>query len=902
MRGKTVLIRCAMAALACFGALLASEAAAGEGRWLLRPSDGVWEWHEGNPAVLGDLDGDGWATPTDLALLLELLREPAPRLTSAREGDRPRDVRRRADGDGNGLIDERDVEVMVKILGGGEPAGRGLCEPACCCDQVISPTCPCYGKGGNGDGPAGISPPQGGPSPGGGGGPGPGGPDCKFSLKVGCDPGASPLPEGIGSVRIRAEKDGQAVSVSFLAPEGVTVEAGGCGYVVTAEEPGTYLIRARRQVDGRTCDRWIAVTILELDLDIDSDNDNGFDVPDRSMQEDEIEEEGGIKVLIVNRGDADRDGVPDYADGFGAHGGVSASRFVPIQLNLDRLHERDGAEVVFSYSASDPAGVAVVEIPVPDLETSYTSYTRPSGHLRLWRKEGAAQRSLDDFVASDAAIGVDDIPETLYVEAVGGSSIALTITATLTLGTGETSQDSVQVLPLDSLSGLSEQEIVGFTIIQGGGMGTPGNDIIFGTDGDDIIVGGDGDDIIVAGDGDDYIDAGAGSDVVFAYLGHNDTTMEPGTQTLLGRGQSEEQVIPDIDGPLTSEAVIRAYKQIYGDGDLWYETYVQMGGRVECVKDDGRLFSVSSWDRKRRESHSHFEGPYEYVIQLEFELEKPYKAAAHMRQQLLDIADASATFQILHASRLQESIVHEWGDDEAIQTYDEARLAAFQRAVETTSLIASLYADSVGILSVGADLVLAINDVSEGEYLSAVAFLPFVPKTMVENGARVIVRGFDGIVLAVKRGRVVVLEGANPPNMTTEIGYIARTNMPHAEIPNPSGRPTILLGTAQTVEEGAGETMHRLTVARLAHEAGKTGEYEYIVMNRSLKTATGGLSADNRFPDITLVRRDGRVEMVEVRSNGQTAAELELKLEQMLETLPPERRGTSRVENMDPQP
>ncbi|MGA2501000.1 MAG: fibronectin type III domain-containing protein, partial [Tepidisphaeraceae bacterium] len=55
-----------------------------------------------------------------------------------------------------------------------------------------------------------------------------------------------------------------------------------------------------------------------VDLAIDSDNNNGFGLPDQSAREDAIEDDPNKpgKVIPVNDGDCDRDGVPDYADGY----------------------------------------------------------------------------------------------------------------------------------------------------------------------------------------------------------------------------------------------------------------------------------------------------------------------------------------------------------------------------------------------------------------------------------------------------------------------------------------------------------------------------------------------------------------------------------------------------------
>ena len=62
----------------------------------------------------------------------------------------------------------------------------------------------------------------------------------------------------------------------------------------------------------------------------------------------------------MNDGDADGDGVPDWADGFDKFGQQSADAsgvFTPLELTLPAGIDPAVAMVMFGYSANDPAAV-----------------------------------------------------------------------------------------------------------------------------------------------------------------------------------------------------------------------------------------------------------------------------------------------------------------------------------------------------------------------------------------------------------------------------------------------------------------------------------------------------------------------------------------------------------------
>ena len=180
-------------------------------------------------------------------------------------------------------------------------------------------------------------------------------------------------------------------------------------------------------------DQQHAVFLLPFEVAIDSDNNNGFDPPRRTQAEREARGELGNdekpgKVLLLNDGDLDGDGIPDYADGYDLDDGITEDnasenvRFVPVVLNLTAL-DWQNAKVKFQYPASDPAQVTASADNPCVLPTE--------GKIRLWKKDGGEERSKDpleeegDFIKADTEYTMEQLglsqEETeviLYVEAV----------------------------------------------------------------------------------------------------------------------------------------------------------------------------------------------------------------------------------------------------------------------------------------------------------------------------------------------------------------------------------------------------------------------------------------------------------------------------------------------------
>lgn len=108
-------------------------------------------------------------------------------------------------------------------------------------------------------------------------------------------------------------------------------------------------------------------TVARLDLDIDSDNNNGFEAPLRSKAEDDVEDpkrpqdlaKWPGKLLQVNCGDLDGDGVPDWRDFRNDSGRGIFPPLAPLALELEGLSPGE-VEIMFEYTASPPDATSPV--------------------------------------------------------------------------------------------------------------------------------------------------------------------------------------------------------------------------------------------------------------------------------------------------------------------------------------------------------------------------------------------------------------------------------------------------------------------------------------------------------------------------------------------------------------
>jgi len=133
------------------------------------------------------------------------------------------------------------------------------------------------------------------------------------------------------------------------------------------------------------CRDKVRVTAMLVDMDVDSDNTDSWGYPMRTDYEDLIEDRADLtgRIVIVNDGDKDRDGVPDFADGFNADGIIGnaddsnpSETFTPVVIEIPAPVDLAIAKLKFTYPASDPAACT---------PTGHATYSLPQdGFLRLW--------------------------------------------------------------------------------------------------------------------------------------------------------------------------------------------------------------------------------------------------------------------------------------------------------------------------------------------------------------------------------------------------------------------------------------------------------------------------------------------------------------------------------------
>lgn len=136
----------------------------------------------------------------------------------------------------------------------------------------------------------------------------------------------------------------------------------------------------------------------------------------------------------MNDGDADGDGVPDWADGFDKFGQQSADAsgvFTPLELTLPAGIDPAVAMVMFGYSANDPAAVTRGGNAIDGHTYWPADQYRP---LRLWTKDGPAGRGMHsvnvggDYIPRNEPIALSRLmgtgnTVTLYIEAVNATGI-----------------------------------------------------------------------------------------------------------------------------------------------------------------------------------------------------------------------------------------------------------------------------------------------------------------------------------------------------------------------------------------------------------------------------------------------------------------------------------------------
>jgi len=673
-------------------------------------------------------------------------------------------------------------------------------------------------------------------------------------------------------------------------------------------EPVEYWLDIRNRVE---------VSAVAVDLDIDSDNTGLAATPDRSVDEESAEASAaGMKVIIVNRDDADRDDIPDYADGFNAFGpassgGMSGRPFTPLHLEVAGLPNVPGIVLQFEYSAADPRSLSRSLVEVPDIQLkddagtlaplSYYEYDRGDELLRIWRKDAGVNRTPADFIKTNTPLDLATLERdtALFVEAVNGSPNAVPIDIVIKHGDQLLLKDSVRVLPFDSVTGLYETEIAGFTIHQGSTSGTDGHDIVIGSEGPDIISTGQGEDLVVDGGGDDVISTGGGGDTVWLWGGHNDVDLEFDEDfAALGDGPEPydlgDVLLADLAREPVESAAIKAYHHLHGASDPWLELFNRADGEVRFV-DASWLTPTADWDWIR-DSSSEFGG--RPIIKIEASVREPFRKADLIRSQIQELTETQPELQESIDSELLARIVAmELESDGAVVDFIELQQTALENSIRQAAAVANIYLEGFRIISTPADVIISVGEVSDGDLLAGLNVLPFVSSS-VTAGLKVTVMTATGVLLAEKIGKYTKVMGA-------KVGF-KLTRRINREVFEAGNRRVVLLGKPQWTKKGDAPTTHAFTVKRRSTELAMSGQYSQISMNCQWDTIidTAALPTGvkwNTRPDIIAVRWDGTVDVIEVLSPTNDVDDVERKVRAVLDNLqPPLVPGTYVAVDPDP--
>lgn len=146
------------------------------------------------------------------------------------------------------------------------------------------------------------------------------------------------------------------------------------------------------------------------------------------------------------------------------------------------------------------------------------------------------------------------------------------------------------------------------------------------------------------------------------------------------------------------------------------------------------------------------------------------------------------------------------------------------------------------------------------------------------------------------------LDTGNPPsaqdfifesNLDSGLDVVPRPGMQSKAVADKDGNPVIIYGQA---EKSSSTTVgHAEAMNKLANKLAQSGDYEYITLQRSWRTATGRVGTSGSIPDVIGVRRDGRVDAWEVQSKTDDPSVLRERLRSGLNSLPIEKQGQIQV-------
>jgi hypothetical protein len=109
-------------------------------------------------------------------------------------------------------------------------------------------------------------------------------------------------------------------------------------------------------------------------------------------------------------------------------------------------------------------------------------------------------------------------------------------------------------------------------------------------------------------------------------------------------------------------------------------------------------------------------------------------------------------------------------------------------------------------------------------------------------------------------------------------------------------RPVTLLGRAQRETSRGLPTGHAMASLRQAYkELANAPSGSVARLNQQIRTITGGRVNSLLRPDVAIVRPNGRIDLIEIRSGSQTFRELRDKLIRIQQSLPLNMRGSISV-------
>lgn len=220
-------------------------------------------------------------------------------------------------------------------------------------------------------------------------------------------------------------------------------------FFATDDEGNTSFCNFSVTVVGDTSNCPPNVPALMVDLDVDSDNTHGFGVPNpfdgRTSFEDSLEVPSSDpsnpgKVVDINIGDWDEDGIPDFADGYdlwpntlndqsiSTNAAGANAKFVPFVVEVP-TGLNPSATLTFVYSDSDPTGTQRLG---SGTSSNPYVYSSASGHLRIWTKDAFQNRNSatiatsGDYIPANTPVLLTTLASdntfTLYLEGVSPST------------------------------------------------------------------------------------------------------------------------------------------------------------------------------------------------------------------------------------------------------------------------------------------------------------------------------------------------------------------------------------------------------------------------------------------------------------------------------------------------